>query len=344
MADCLLPAGQAWYGLELHASILVRLPSYCSKHLWCEQPVKEIQLTSICYVQICVYSSSYGDFLRSAAFADSTSSDRDIFVRITIALICSSPMNGHYFNFINVEVRVCYSFSKHNIFSTKAIELFIIVWYRWRDPSRKPATRFFDSTLKNSLTFASNTKTVQMAREEVAEVSYCYYSRDSREIVRKFPCLGSSEVYRSRPDILGRSARGPARMFSDVAPGKGLSCESCSFLYSRVHHITIDSTVCRYLQYCLMDHEVLSMKKFEQYLPPDRAPEKRQATTTFSAHQRNMVRGKHHHHLRQYCFLHHNYCHSYWSSSKAFSSSLLSFSSSTSKALSRFSSLPWSVS
>ena len=64
MANCLLPAGQAWYGCELHASMPVRLPSYCSKHLWCEQPVKEIQLTGICYVQICVYSSSYGDFLR----------------------------------------------------------------------------------------------------------------------------------------------------------------------------------------------------------------------------------------------------------------------------------------
>ncbi|XP_076457037.1 DNA mismatch repair protein Msh6-like [Babylonia areolata] len=43
-----------------------------------------------------------------------------------------------------------------------------------------------------------------------------------------------------------------------------------------------------YLQYSLMDHEVLSMMKFEQYLPFDRAPEKRD-TTTFSAHQRNMV-------------------------------------------------------
>ena len=71
-----------------------------AKHLWCEQPVKEIQLTSICYVQICVYSSSYGDFLRwidrrPTTFADSTRSDRDTFVRITIALIFSSPMNGH---------------------------------------------------------------------------------------------------------------------------------------------------------------------------------------------------------------------------------------------------------
>ena len=34
---------------------------------------------------------------------------------------------------------------------------------------------------------------------------------------------GSSEVYRSRPDVLGRSARGPAQTFSDAAPSKGLS-------------------------------------------------------------------------------------------------------------------------
>ena len=34
--------------------------------------------------------------------------------------------------------------------------------------------------------------------------------------------FGSSEVYRSRLDVLGRSARGPVRTFSDVAPGKGL--------------------------------------------------------------------------------------------------------------------------
>ena len=29
-------------------------------------------------------------------------------------------------NFINVEVQVCYSFSKHNIFGTKAIESFVV--------------------------------------------------------------------------------------------------------------------------------------------------------------------------------------------------------------------------
>ena len=109
-------------------------------------------------------------------------------------------------NFLNVEVRVCYSFSKHNIFSTKGIESFIVVWYRRRDPSWKPATRFFDSTFKNSLTFTSNTKTMQMAREEVVEVSYCYYSWDSRETVWKFPCLEAAK-FTNRD-----------RMFWDVLP------------------------------------------------------------------------------------------------------------------------------
>ena len=83
-----------------------------AKHLWCEQPVKEIQLTSICYVQICVYSSSYGDFLRwidrrPAAFADSTRSDCDIFVRITMLLSFTPVRWIDTANFINVEVRVC---------------------------------------------------------------------------------------------------------------------------------------------------------------------------------------------------------------------------------------------
>ena len=124
-------------------------------------------------------------------------------------------------NFINVEVRVCYSFSKHNIFSTKAIESFIVVWYRRRDLSRKPATRFFDSTFKNSLTFASNTKTMQMAREEVAEVSYCYYSRDSSETVRKFPCLEAAKFTdrdRTFWDVLPAALRG---RFRTLRPAKG---------------------------------------------------------------------------------------------------------------------------
>ena len=124
-------------------------------------------------------------------------------------------------NFINVKVRVCYSFSKHNIFSTKAIESFIVVWYCRRDPSRKPATRFFDSIVKNSLTFALNTKKMQMAREEVAEVSYCYYSRDSCEIVRKFPCLEAAKFTdrdRTFWDILPVNPRG---RFRTLLPANG---------------------------------------------------------------------------------------------------------------------------
>ena len=56
---------------------------------------------------------------------------------------------------------------------------------------------------------------MQMAREEVAKVSYCYYSRDSHEIVRKFPCLEAAKftdrdrTFCPRPhaDVFGRCAR-----------------------------------------------------------------------------------------------------------------------------------------
>ncbi|KAK7479072.1 hypothetical protein BaRGS_00029664 [Batillaria attramentaria] len=43
-----------------------------------------------------------------------------------------------------------------------------------------------------------------------------------------------------------------------------------------------------YLQYCLMDHEVLSMRKFEEYRPLDQAPEKRH-DTTFDTKQQHLV-------------------------------------------------------
>ena len=124
-------------------------------------------------------------------------------------------------NSISVEVRVCYSFSKHNIFRTKAIESFVVVLNRRIDPSRKPGTRFFDSTLKNSRTFTLNTKTMQMAWEEVAEVSYCYYSQDSREIVRKFPCLEAvkfTDHDRTFWDVLPAA---PYERFQTLRPAKG---------------------------------------------------------------------------------------------------------------------------
>ena len=80
--------------------------------------------------------------------------------------------------------------------------------------------RFFDLTLKNSLTFASNTKTMQMAREEVAKVLYCYYSRESREIVRKFPCLEAAKFTdddRTFWDVLPAALRG---RFQTLYPAK----------------------------------------------------------------------------------------------------------------------------
>ena len=128
MADYLLPAGQAWHGCELHASIPVHLPSYCSKRLWCQQPVKEVQLTSIFYVQLCVYSSSYGESIvdrlcsMTLAVPIAISSSQSPLLSVTPVRCMDTA------SFINVEVRVYYSFSKHNIFSTKAIELFVIVW------------------------------------------------------------------------------------------------------------------------------------------------------------------------------------------------------------------------
>ena len=121
-------------------------------------------------------------------------------------------------NFIIVKVRVCYSFSKHNIFSTKAIESFIVVWIveqtHLENQEHVSSTRL----KKNSLTFASNTKTMQMALEKVAEVSYCYYSWDSREIVRNFLvwkqwslliATGRFGTFCPRPraDVFGRCVR-----------------------------------------------------------------------------------------------------------------------------------------
>ena len=62
--------------------LLLQWLSYCSKHFWCEQLVKEVQLTSIWYVQMCVNCSSYCEFLwwinrQSTMFAYSTHSDHD---------------------------------------------------------------------------------------------------------------------------------------------------------------------------------------------------------------------------------------------------------------------------
>ena len=62
---------------------------------------------------------------------------------------------------------------------------------------------------------------MQMVREEVAEVSYCYYSWDSREIVQKFPCIEAAK-FTDRDqmfwDVLPVAPRGH---FRTLRPAKG---------------------------------------------------------------------------------------------------------------------------
>ena len=113
--------------------------------------------------------------------------------------------------------------SRSTISSARSHRIIRCCLNRRRDPISKTGNAFLRLTFKNSLTYAFYTKTMQMAWEEVAEVSYCYYSWDCMEI----SLFGSSKVYRSRPDVLGR-ARGPLRTFSNVGPGKGLSY-TCAF-------------------------------------------------------------------------------------------------------------------
>ena len=132
MADCLLPVGQAWYGCKLHASIPVCLPSYCGRHLWCEQPVKEVQLTSTFYVQLCVYilvlmAISYGESIIDRPHSPAPPVPIAISLSQSPLLSVTPVQCMDTANFINVEVQVCYSFSKHNIVSMKAIKLFVIV-------------------------------------------------------------------------------------------------------------------------------------------------------------------------------------------------------------------------
>ena len=64
-------------------------------------------------------------------------------------------------NFINFEVRVCYSFLKHNIFRVKAKESFVVVWIIEEICLENQQCISSNSTFKNSLTFASYMKTMQ---------------------------------------------------------------------------------------------------------------------------------------------------------------------------------------
>ena len=62
---------------------------------------------------------------------------------------------------------------------------------------------------------------MQMAREDVAEVSYSYYSRDSREIVRKFPCLEAAKFTDRDQTFWDVLPAAPRRRFRMLRPAKG---------------------------------------------------------------------------------------------------------------------------
>ena len=164
-------------------------------------------------------------------------------------------------NSIHVEVRVCYSFSKHNIFSTKAIESFIAVWYRRRDLSRKPATRFFNSTFKNCLfrfEHKDNANGAEGSSRSLVLLLFTRFSQDCTEI----SLFGSSKVYRSRLDILGHSARGPVRTFSDTAPSKGLTV--CCQIEKNQKTLTWQSLLHTYPTYTIT---VTAINTEKLYLP-----------------------------------------------------------------------------
>ena len=89
----------------------------------------------------------------------------------------------------------------------------------------KTGNAFLWLELKNSLTFASYTKIMQNGTGEggssrsLVLLLFTRFLWDCTEM----SMYGSSEVYRSRPDVLGHFARSHTQTFSNAAPCKGLS-------------------------------------------------------------------------------------------------------------------------
>ena len=142
-------------------------------------------------------------------FTNSTRSNHSIFIPITIAVSYSSPMYGH-----------CFSFSKHNIFSAKAKNRSSLSESLKRSVLKTSNTLRLDFQ-KLSLTFSSYTNTMQNGTGEVAEVSYCYYSQDSHEIVWKFPCMEVAKFTNHDQTIWDVLPAAPHRRFWSLCPAKG---------------------------------------------------------------------------------------------------------------------------
>ena len=105
-------------------------PAIVAKHLWCEQPVKEVQLASATSKSVFILvltANSYSELIIDRP----CSLTPPVLIAISSSqspLLSVDPVQCmDTANFINVKVRVCYSFSKHNVFSAKAKESFIIV-------------------------------------------------------------------------------------------------------------------------------------------------------------------------------------------------------------------------
>ena len=95
---------------------------------------------------------------------------------------------------------------------------------------------------------------MQMARMEVVEVSYCYYSRDSREIVQKFPCIEAAKLTdRNRTfwDVLHAAPRGRLMIIIIIIAFKGAirdflqSPHSAANCLQHVRSSGLGATVCK---------------------------------------------------------------------------------------------------
>ena len=124
-------------------------------------------------------------------------------------------------NFINFEVWVWYTLSKHNIFSTKPKNRSSL-FESLKRSVLKTGNTFLRLNFQKLFHFHFIHKDNANGVGKVAEVSYCYYSRDSHEIVWKFPCMEVAKSTHRDWTFWDVFACGPARTFSETAPCEGL--------------------------------------------------------------------------------------------------------------------------
>ena len=124
-------------------------------------------------------------------------------------------------NFINVEVWVCYSFSKHNIFSAKVKESFIVVWII-EEIRLENGQRVSSAQLSKTLSLSLCTRRqMQNGTGEVAEVSYYYYLGNSHENVWKFPCIEVAKFTDGGQTFWGVFPVALCGRFRTLRPAKG---------------------------------------------------------------------------------------------------------------------------